>query len=72
MSGSLILLSSLPPFDGVTSSLQIHEGNVVKAPDDILLTINGIHPIYAAFAVEQFLPKSKTGNASPTRFTKPR
>ena len=28
------------PFDGVTGSLQFHEGNVVKAPDDTLLTIN--------------------------------
>ena len=48
------------PFDGVTGSLQFHEGNVVKAPDDILLTINQIHPIYAAVAVpEQFLPEIK-------------
>lgn len=46
------------PFDGVTGSLQFHEGNVVKAPDDTLLTINQIHPIYVAFAVpEQFLPE---------------
>ncbi len=46
------------PFDGVTGGLQFHEGNVVKAPDDILLTINQIHPIYVAFAVpEQFLPE---------------
>ncbi len=46
------------PFDGRTGSLQFHEGNVVKAPDDTLLTINQIHPIYVQFAVpEQFLPK---------------
>ena len=46
------------PFDGVTGSLQFHKGNVVKAPDDTLLTINQIHPIYAQFAVpEQFLPE---------------
>jgi len=45
------------PFDGVTGSLQFHEGNVVKAPDDTLLTVNQIHPIYVAFAVpEQYLP----------------
>jgi len=61
------------PFDGVTGSLQIHEGNVVKAPDDILLTINRIHPIYVEFAVpEQFLPeiqkqmREKTLKASVT------
>jgi multidrug efflux system membrane fusion protein len=48
------------PFDGVTGSLQIHEGNVVKAPDDALLTINQIHPIYVEFAVpEQYLPEIK-------------
>jgi len=46
------------PFDGVTGSLQFHEGNVVKAPDDTLLTINQIHPIYVQFGVsEQFLPQ---------------
>ena len=48
------------PFDGVTGSLQFHEGNVVKAPDDTLLTINRIHPIYVQFAVpEQYLPEIK-------------
>jgi multidrug efflux system membrane fusion protein len=55
------------PFDGVTGSLQFHEGNVVKAPDDTLLTINRIHPIYVVFAVpEQFLPeiqKQMRGNS---------
>jgi multidrug efflux system membrane fusion protein len=48
------------PFDGRTGSLQFHEGNVVKAPDDTLLTINQIHPIYVLFAVpEQYLPEIK-------------
>ena len=48
------------PVDGRTGSLQFHEGNVVKAPDDTLLTINQIHPIYVAFAVpEQYLPEIK-------------
>lgn len=46
------------PLDGVTGSLQFHEGNVVKAPDDTLVTINQIHPIYVEFAVpEQYLPQ---------------
>lgn len=46
------------PIDGRTGSLQFHAGNVVKAPDDVLLTINQIQPIYAAFAVaERFLPE---------------
>ncbi len=31
-----------------------------RAPDDILLTINQVHPIYVEFAVsEQFLPEIK-------------
>jgi membrane fusion protein, multidrug efflux system len=48
------------PVDGKTGSLQSYVGNVVKAPDDTLLTINQIHPIYVAFAVpEQFLPQIK-------------
>jgi multidrug efflux system membrane fusion protein len=46
------------PMDGVTSGLQSYEGNVVKAPDDTLLTINQIHPIYVQFGVpEQYLPE---------------
>jgi multidrug efflux system membrane fusion protein len=48
------------PVSGRTGGLQFHEGNVVKAPDDVLLTINQIHPIYVAFAVaEQNLPEIK-------------
>ena len=48
------------PIDGRTGSLQFYQGNVVKAPDDTLLTINQIHPIYVAFAVpEQYLPEIK-------------
>ncbi|HVU06982.1 MAG TPA: efflux RND transporter periplasmic adaptor subunit [Verrucomicrobiae bacterium] len=46
------------PIDGRAGSLQAFAGNVVKAPDDVLLTITQIHPIYVSFAVpEQFLPK---------------
>jgi multidrug efflux system membrane fusion protein len=55
------------PFDGVTGSLQLHEGDVVKAPDDTLLTINQIHPIYVEFAVpEQYLPEIKKQMAEKT------
>lgn len=44
--------------EGRTGGVQFHEGNVVKAPDDVLVTINQLHPIYAAFAVpERFLPE---------------
>ena len=48
------------PVDGRTGSLQAFAGNVVKAPDDVLLTINQLHPIYVAFALaEQYLPEIK-------------
>ena len=46
------------PVDGVAGSLQSYVGNVVKAPDDTLVTINQIHPIYVQFAVpESLLPQ---------------
>ncbi len=44
------------PIDGKTGALQAYAGNVVKAPDDVLLTIQQLHPIYVQFAVpEQYL-----------------
>jgi multidrug efflux system membrane fusion protein len=46
------------PIDGITGSLLFYQGNVVKAPDDTLVTINQVHPIYVGFAVpEQYLPQ---------------
>ena len=46
------------PLDGRTGGLQFQAGNVVKAPDDVLVTINQIHPIYVAFGVpERYLPE---------------
>jgi len=46
------------PISGRTGALPFHEGNVIKAPDDVLVTINQIHPIYAGFAVpERYLPE---------------
>jgi multidrug efflux system membrane fusion protein len=46
------------PIDGVAGALQFYQGSVVKAPDDTLVTINQIHPIYVQFGVlEQFLPE---------------
>lgn len=49
------------PVDGVTGSQQVFAGNIVKSPDDVMVTINQIHPIYVAFAVpEQILPQIKS------------
>jgi len=43
--------------DGRTGNLMVKEGNIVKAPDDSLVTINQVHPIYVTFSVpEQDLP----------------
>jgi len=55
------------PVDGVTGGLQSYVGNVVKAPDDTLLTINQIHPIYVQFGVpEQYLPEIQRENRDKT------
>ncbi len=48
------------PINGRTGNLMVHQGNVVKANDISLLTINQIEPIYATFAVPQmYLPDIK-------------
>jgi multidrug efflux system membrane fusion protein len=39
--------------DGRTGSLMVKEGNVVKAPDDVLVTINQLRPIYVTFSVPE-------------------
>jgi membrane fusion protein, multidrug efflux system len=45
------------PIDGRTGNLMVKQGNIVKAPDDSLVTINQVHPIYVTFSVpEQELP----------------
>ena len=44
------------PIDGRTGSLQLHEGNVVRAggtTDSTLLVINQIQPVYVSFTVPQ-------------------
>jgi multidrug efflux system membrane fusion protein len=47
----------LSPIEGRTGNLTVKAGNVVKSPDDVILSITQVHPIYVAFAVpEQFLP----------------
>jgi multidrug efflux system membrane fusion protein len=44
------------PIDGRTGALFIKEGNVVKANDSTLVTINQVTPIYVTFSVpEQYL-----------------
>ena len=48
------------PMDGRTGNLLVKRGNVIKANDIDLLTINQVYPIYVAFSVpEQKLPEIK-------------
>jgi multidrug efflux system membrane fusion protein len=49
------------PIDGRTGNLMLHRGNVVKAnPDNPMVTINQVTPIYVDFSVpQQFLPEIK-------------
>jgi multidrug efflux system membrane fusion protein len=49
------------PIDGRTGSLMVQQGNVVKANDVDLVTINQVRPIYVTFSVpETDLPLIKT------------
>ena len=53
------------PLDGRTGNLMVHRGNVVKANDINILTINQIQPIYATFSVpEMYLPEIKRAEGS--------
>ncbi len=56
------------PIDGRAGDLLVHAGNVVKAnPDNPLLVINQVHPIYVTFAVpEQNLEAIKKYRAAGT------
>ena len=45
------------PIDGRTGTVMIKDGNIVKAEDDQIVTINQVQPIYVTFSVpEQELP----------------
>lgn len=53
------------PMNGRTGSLQIHQGNLVKANDVPIVTINQIEPVYVQFSVpEQYLEQIRGALAS--------
>jgi multidrug efflux system membrane fusion protein len=53
------------PFTGRTGSVLMHAGNVVKAPDDKLVVIDQLQPIYVSFSVpENALPQVRARGAS--------
>jgi membrane fusion protein, multidrug efflux system len=57
------------PFDGVTGSLQFHEGNVVKAPDDTLLLAGTICQRHAdALGIDERRRRALAGGASRAKW----
>jgi membrane fusion protein, multidrug efflux system len=53
------------PIDGRTGAVMVQAGNVVKANDAVLVTINQVAPIYLAFAVpERELPEIRRRQAA--------
>ena len=57
----LIYTKIYSPMDGRTGNLMLHRGTVVKAnPDNPIITINQVNPIYVTFSVpQQVLPEIK-------------
>ncbi len=41
------------PIDGRTGTILVHEGNVIKANDDPVLTLNRVTPVYVGFSVPE-------------------
>jgi multidrug efflux system membrane fusion protein len=53
------------PIDGRTGSLLVNQGNIVKANETVLVTINQIAPTYVSFAVpELYLPRIRKSLAA--------
>jgi multidrug efflux system membrane fusion protein len=54
----LSFCSVVSPIDGRTGSLLVHEGNIVKANETVLVSINQLAPTYVSFSVpELYLPQ---------------
>jgi multidrug efflux system membrane fusion protein len=52
------------PMDGLAGSQLVFVGNIIKSPDDAMVTINQMRPIYVTFAVaERYLPEIRRENA---------
>ncbi len=41
------------PIDGCAGEIKVHAGNVIKATDEPLVTINQVNPIYVSFSVPE-------------------
>ena len=55
---NLAYTSITSPMDGLAGSQAVFVGNIIKSPDDVMLSINQMRPIYVSFAVpERYLPE---------------
>ena len=55
---NLAYTSITSPMDGLAGSQLVFVGNIIKSPDDAMLTINQIRPIDVSFAMpERYLPE---------------
>ncbi len=53
------------PIDGRSGDIFVSKGNIVKANDTVLVTLNTIHPVYVGFSLaEQHLPAVKKYDAA--------
>jgi membrane fusion protein, multidrug efflux system len=60
------------PLDGRTGSVMVHAGNLVKANDATLVSINQITPVYATFSVpEEYLPQIKSNDGQTVEAISP-
>src|SRR6185369_15974644 len=50
---NLAYTSITAPMDGLVGSQLVFVGNIIKSPDDAMLTINQMRPIYVSFAVPE-------------------
>jgi multidrug efflux system membrane fusion protein len=61
----LSFCSVISPIDGRTGSLLVNEGNIVKANETVLVTINQLAPTYVSFSVpELYLPQIRRSLAA--------
>jgi multidrug efflux system membrane fusion protein len=67
---NLAYTSITSPMDGVTGAQLVFVGNIIKSPDDVMLIINQIQPIYVSFAVpERYLPEIRRGAMGEKKLT---
>ena len=61
----LSFCSIVSPIDGRTGSLLVHEGNIVKANETVLVTINQLTPAYVSFRRARAVPAADSQGRWP-------